>query len=366
MKHSLKYILYAIISWVIALNLLMLFHYFGHNEIDVEWKIELIGATISAVVLGLIFSIIDIYINKTNLRQKSFVFIVLLKSLVFLLAILSAIIATVFCVDLIRGDTSIDSGINLLLDAISSKETLLYIFYTILISILFYYHQQVTKKIGPRILINLLLGSYHKPKKEHRIFMFLDLTSATTTAEKLGAFKYSLFLKDFFFDIDDSINEAKGTASQFVGDEVVIVWNERDGIENNNCIRLFFLAEDKIRKSKNRYVEKYGLSPEFKAGVHSGEVIITEVGGTKQEIAYHGDTVNTTARIRSECSVLNEKLLISSELLSLLADIDIEFLVKSKGEFSLKGKENVVRLFNIEQKKLSDDLDLSQNGMLPS
>ena len=91
-------------------------------------------------------------------------------------------------------------------------------------------------------------------------------------------------------------------------------------------------------KPSFKYIEKYGLSPEFKAGIHFGNVIINEVGGTKQEIAYHGDTVNTTARIRSECSVLNEKLLISAELLDLLPDIDIEYLVESKGVFSLKGK----------------------------
>ena len=361
MKPSLKNILYAIISWVMALNLLMLFHYFGHNEIDVPWKIELTGATTSGVVLGVIFSIIDIYINKTKIRQKSFAFIVLLKSLVFFLAILSAIIITIFTVELIRGNASIDGFIIALLRAFSSKETILYIFYTILISILFYYHQQVSKKIGLRILINLLLGRYHQPKEENRIFMFLDLTSATTIAEKLGAYRYSLFLKDFFFDIDDAINETKGTASQFVGDEVVIVWDSREGVENNNCIRLFFLAEEKIRTSKNRYTEKYGFSPEFKAGIHSGKVIITEVGGTKQEIAYHGDTVNTAARIRSECSAVNEKLLISAELLGLLTDIDIDFLVESKGLFSLKGKENVIELFSIEQKKPSDDLNFSQN-----
>ena len=68
MKQSLNHILYAIISWVIALNLLMLFHYIGHHEIDVEWKIELFGASISGDVLGVIFSIIDISINKTKIR----------------------------------------------------------------------------------------------------------------------------------------------------------------------------------------------------------------------------------------------------------------------------------------------------------
>ena len=245
--------------------------------------------------------------------------------------------------------------LNELLKAFSSKQPLIYIFYSILISILFYYNQQVSKKIGPRLLMNLLLGRYHKPKEENRIFMFLDLTSSTTIAEKLGANKYSLFLKEFFFDIDDAIIETRGTASQFVGDEVIIVWDVSEGIDKNNCIRLFFLAEEKVQKSKNRYIEKYGFYPEFKAGIHSGNVIIAEIGGTKQEIAYHGDTVNTAARIRSKSSEVNEKILISSELLSLLTDLDNSFVIESKGQFSLKGKENVINLFAIRKKNLSND-----------
>jgi hypothetical protein len=42
------------------------------------------------------------------------------------------------------------------------------------------------------------------------------------------------FRKTSFFDRDDAIYEHKGTDSQFVGYEVVIVWNETDGIENSN------------------------------------------------------------------------------------------------------------------------------------
>ena len=45
---------------------------------------------------------------------------------------------------------------------------------------------------------NLFLGKYHRPRKEERIVMFLDLTSSTAIAEKLDLYKYSSFLKDFF------------------------------------------------------------------------------------------------------------------------------------------------------------------------
>ena len=305
MNPSLKYILYAIFSWILALNFLMLIRFAGHSTFDVNWKLELIGATTSAIALGVIFSLIDIIISKTKIRQRPFLFIVFIKSTVFFIAIIAAILLTVVIVGVVRGDITYDLYIIRITNAFSSQQTLIYIFYSIIVSIIFYYHRQVNKKIGQRLLINILLGRYHQPKEESRIFMFLDLTSATSIAEKLGAYKYSLFLKDFFYDIDDAINETKGTISQFVGDEVMVVWNVNDGVENNNCIRLFFLAKEKMNFSKDHYIEKYGIVPEFKAGIHYGKVIVAQVGGTKQEIAYHGDTVNTSARIRSECSRVN-------------------------------------------------------------
>ena len=130
----------------------------------------------------------------------------------------------------------------------------------------------------------------------------------------------------------------------------MVVWDVLEGVKYNNCIRLFYLVEEKINLAKSSYIKKYGFFPEFKAGIHYGKVIITQVGGTKQEIAYHGDTVNTTARIRSECNIVNEKLLISAELLSLMSHIDSDFYIESKGIVSLKGKDNVIGLFCIKQK----------------
>ncbi|MFC2083565.1 adenylate/guanylate cyclase domain-containing protein [Bacteroidota bacterium] len=207
---------------------------------------------------------------------------------------------------------------------------------------------QVSDKFGQGVLLNFLLGKYHQPKEEERIFMFLDLNSATTIAEKLGPHNYSSFLKDFFFDLDDAIYETKGAVFQFIGDEVVIIWNIQKGIEDDNCIRFFFLAEEKIEASKNKYIERFGVCPEFKAGLHCGKVIVTEVGGSKSEIAYHGDTINTAARIRSTCHDYNKKLLISENLLNYFPSLDEKYKIESHGVSQLKGKENVIALFSIE------------------
>ena len=61
-------------------------------------------------------------------------------------------------------------------------------------------------------------------------------------------------------------------------------------------------------------MRKYGIIPEFKAGINTGEVTVAEVGETKKELAYHGDVLDTTARIQSKCNDFQKRLLISETM----------------------------------------------------
>jgi len=98
---------------------------------------------------------------------------------------------------------------------------------------------------------------------------------------------------------------------------------------------------------KEEYLKKYGVHPEFKAALHAGSVSVTWIGSIKKEIVYHGDVINTTARIQDECNKLNQKFLISEYMLQnieLPAYLHSEFL----GELQLKGKEKKVRIFGLK------------------
>ena len=106
------------------------------------------------------------------------------------------------------------------------------------------------------VILNYLIGKYHKPLSEDRIFMFLDLDNATTLAEKLGNEKYSLLLVDFFNDLDLAIVKTRGHVYQYVGDEVVIIWKLKDGLKNNNCIKSFILAMDILENRRDYYLKK--------------------------------------------------------------------------------------------------------------
>ena len=204
------------------------------------------------------------------------------------------------------------------------------------------------RMLGQNALLNFFTGRYHKPVEEERIFMFLDLSSSTQIAEKIGHLKFHVFLNEFFYDITDAILEAEGEIYKYVGDEVIVSWRVMDGIKNSRCIQSFFEIQKSIEEKKDKYLNKFGYIPHCRAGIHCGPVIVGEMGDYKREIAFLGDTVNTTARIQEACKEYKSDLLVSSEFLKKLS-LDSDYKVKSIGEIRLKGKEISVELFGIEK-----------------
>jgi adenylate cyclase len=106
---------------------------------------------------------------------------------------------------------------------------------------------------------------------------------------------------------------------------------------------------DVLKAREDYYQREYDVQPFFKAGVHLGKVIVAEVGLIKREIAYHGDVLNTTARIQSKCNELQQQLLISVELLSYLRP-DEHLESQLLGEELLKGKKKRVTIYGVTKK----------------
>ena len=106
----------------------------------------------------------------------------------------------------------------------------------------------------------------------------MDLKSSTTHAEKLGHFKYSQLIQDCFYDLTDVVLCHEAQIYQYVGDEVVLTWKVDKGIKNNNCIHTFLEYDKAIKDRTNYYHNKYGLVPQFKAGLNLGDVTVAEVG----------------------------------------------------------------------------------------
>ncbi len=206
---------------------------------------------------------------------------------------------------------------------------------------------QVNDKYGPGTFRSFLLGKYFHPKREERIFMFLDLRSSTTIAEQLGEEQYFLFLRNLFEHATPSIIYAKGEIYQYVGDEIVISWTMDKGLENANCLRCFFDIQLALRRKTDYYRETYGVVPEFKAGLHYGHVMAGEVGVVKRDIAYSGDVLNTAARIQSKCNEVGVNILLSKGLLDRLGVPPHAFELRKIGDLLLRGKQEKVVLYTV-------------------
>jgi len=221
------------------------------------------------------------------------------------------------------------------------------LFYISLISILISITKQIDLKFGPGNLLNLLIGRFHKPHQDHRIFMFLDLKSSTAIAEKLGHIQFSQLIQDCFTDLT-IVRDYKADIYQYVGDEVVLSWSMARGLENLNCIKAYFKFQNLLESRSNFYKKKYRFVPFFKAGLNVGDVTIAEVGQIKREIAFHGDTLNTAARIEGKCNDYNKSLLFSQPFKELIEDKK-ELPINLVGEIMLRGKDQPLKIYSIDE-----------------
>ena len=140
---------------------------------------------------------------------------------------------------------------------------------------------QVNDKFGPGILWKFITGKYYHPRQEERIFMFLDLRSSTTIAEKWTV-KILRLMKEIFDDITEPILNSQGEIYQYVGDEVVVTWPAEKVLQKIIAFSVSSVFSRLWKQRKEHYSREYDLLPSFKAGLHIGEATVGEIGVVKR------------------------------------------------------------------------------------
>ena len=193
--------------------------------------------------------------------------------------------------------------------------------------------------IGGRVLGSFLLGTYHRPRRQERIVMFLDIAGSTALAEQLGELRVHDLITRFFFDIDRPIADHDGEVHSYVGDEVIVTWPlTSDTQRNAQSLRCFFAVGDTMAELAPAYKREFAVVPNFRAGAHAGAVVVSECGDTKRQIAYFGDTMNVAARLCDHCKIAREALLVSADLLRAAA-VPPGFNVGTGASIALRGRQ---------------------------
>ncbi|MEP0131635.1 MAG: adenylate/guanylate cyclase domain-containing protein [Eudoraea sp.] len=345
-------ILLSIVVWVAALNLLVFLRFTGNptsvNPVNTAVPIDIsalyLNVTRGGIILGIVLGLLELIFERRMFKIMSYGRIILVKSVFYIfIFVLTAFLTNFISFTIYHGSIDFDQWTkNSAL--VSWQVPLVYIS---LVCILINSFKEINLKFGPGNLFKLLLGRFHKPKRDRRIFMFLDLRSSTSIAEKLGHIKISRLLQDCFTDLS-VVRNYKAEIYQYVGDEVILSWSISHGLENLNCIKAYFNFQNLLESRSDFYKKKYGLVPFFKAGLNVGDVTIAEVGQIKREIAFHGDTLNTASRIEGMCNEYEKGLLLSQTLKKLIEE-RTELKFHMVGEVLLRGKSKPLKIYSIDE-----------------
>ena len=306
---------------------------------------EYLEAGSISIILGLVAGLLEEFVLVKAFRNWSFLSTLATRTILYSLLI-SLTLSMVLSIEIaFTEEISYGTALSQYLSGPLFRRDFIFSF-VFLVFMLF--SLQVILLIGKKNFLRLFIGMYHQPREVSKIFMFADLNNSTTIAEKLSNKVFSSLVRDFYYDVSDAIIMYRGQITQYVGDEIVITWPLDDS--GGRSVECFFKMQDTIAKKSSYYQDRYGLVPEFKAGIHGGEVIVTAVGKQKKEIVYHGDVLNATSRIEGKCKELGQQLLISEDILNKIRLPD-KFIAVQKGKIELRGKVEKLALYGISRKQ---------------
>jgi adenylate cyclase len=208
---------------------------------------------------------------------------------------------------------------------------------------------QMSRLVGERTLRDVVLGRYHRPRTEERLFLFVDIAGSTPLAERIGPDAVHRFLGEVFRLASDPIDDHRGEVFQYVGDEIVITWTVAEGRDHARPLACFFAIEQALARAAPEFEREFGAVPRLRAALHGGPVIAGEVGGSRRAIVYHGDVMNTTSRIEQATRDLDRQFLVSGDALERLADLE-GFALEDLGLQPLRGRAAAMQVYAVTAK----------------
>lgn len=341
-KYRMRMILYIAVFWTVTdIVVLILFRNTAANRSFRSYLLMEVTVFVMSCLMGYLF----VYTLKNVFRKRSFFINFIFKSIIllvaaFLMHFFSHFVDSVF----ISGKQSPEATRLAVQEILQPTLLIRKTLYWLILFVVTELFIVINEKYSPGVFLDLIRGKYMQPKIEKRIIMFMDLIDSTPIAEKLGHAENFKFIRDFVFHVSMAIIENDGRIYQYVGDEIVVSWlfNKKNMVKSMAAI---IEARKNLQSNGNVFRNNYGLIPEFRVGLHMGDVTVGEIGIIKKDLAMSGDTMNTTARIRSACNELNQKFIMSKDFMD-NSDLK-EWQGESLGIVDLKGKAAGIELFSI-------------------
>jgi len=294
----------------------------------------LTGAAIRGAIIGTPIMLYERRLLAPALRER----VRSLATPLFLLATVALYVATI-----VVGNAVASTVLNRLFRFMYSERNAMLmtdtgLLYALCISVLVVFVFRVRDLIGPGVFANLLIGRYHRPISEERIFLFLDVSGSTRFADRYGDREAQAYLGQVFNALALPVSQTRGSIDDYIGDLALVTWTMERGTRDAACLRCVFDFAARLAAESEAWRSRFGQVPEFRAALHCGPVVTAEIGLERHKIAYFGDVVNTTARLETLSKTLGVHVLVSADLLRRLGPLPADLVAEDLGAHSLRGR----------------------------
>src|SRR5215469_15000489 len=188
--------------------------------------------------------------------------------------------------------------------------------------------------IGLDTLFHLTVGTDHRPVRQSMVLLFLDINGSTALGEKLGPLRTRDLVRKFLSDVTRPIVDNSGDIYLYKGDGLIATWAWDNAVRNDAILRAVDQMFAVVAREGHAYQASFGVTPQFRVGIHGGEVVVSEQGNGKRSIGIYGDTINIAARMEEAARAHGVRCVISAAVTKALVGCKS---LRPLGEEQVKG-----------------------------
>ncbi|MBX7059938.1 MAG: adenylate/guanylate cyclase domain-containing protein [Leptospirales bacterium] len=178
--------------------------------------------------------------------------------------------------------------------------------------------------------------------------LFSDIRGFSSMAENSRPEEVIEFLNSYFSDMVEVVFGCRGSLDKIVGDGLMAVFGApiSTGADADDAVRCALNMLERLEEF-NRRRQAQSLPPvRIGIGVHSGEVVIGNVGAERRmDFTAIGDTVNLASRLEALTKEYNTPLLVSGETKRSLRG---DFSLVSLGDVTVRGRSAPTEIFSLQ------------------
>lgn len=200
--------------------------------------------------------------------------------------------------------------------------------------------EQFIEALGVQSLEQIRLGSHVDRKM---CIFFSDIRGFTTLSEKMTPEENYQFLNQYLECVEPAILNNNGFIDKFLGDGVMaLFYNITDGLKAALETQMAIMKFNESHKDSSFGPIKSGI------GLHFGQLMLGIIGvEDRLQCTVISDAVNLASRVQDLGATIGTPILVTEEVINQVKQDGLDFQFRLVGRTHVKGKTEVVTVFEI-------------------